>query len=372
MQFLILPRRRPVRGPSWRLHSSCLLEPVGAEAHPGVAVTLEARGRDLPRSFTTSGARACRIEAGEGRKLPTFRGVGYTGAEMRPSGYFGKVIVDLAGVIIPSQTRPVLRQHDHEAIVGHTTDVKITKRGIEVAGVLSGERHHVESVTVPARGGFPWQMSIGANPERTEWLEAGETATVNDREVTGPMTISRQTTLGEFSFVPLGADGNTSATISAAAGPLPDLLKGTALRFGTLNPAAVSRGDGTRGVGHSVIFRGALTDALARLATGRDRVALCANHKQELCSTFDSNLELRLSKNGDRVLFKLPTDTAAARLAAVVIRANQLVGLSLALQPVEHREYPELPGYLAVTRAEIIELSATRTPCDPECRLRAV
>jgi hypothetical protein len=36
--------------------------------------------------------------------------------------------------------------------------------------------------------------------------------------VTGPLTISRETVIGEISFVPLGADGDTSAAVSASRG----------------------------------------------------------------------------------------------------------------------------------------------------------
>ena len=185
--------------------------------------------RDEPRAFHASGEDAD-IEAGDGKgKLPSFRGNAYTGAPMRPGGWWGKVIIDLAGVKVPSQGRPVLRQHDHEQIVGHTTAVKVTKDGIRVEGVFSGEKQHVEKVTTPAKNGFKWQLSVGANPVRTEYLEAGETTTVNGREVTGPMTISRETELGEISFVPLGADQDTSVSVAA------ELHRGT-----TMNPFAAA------------------------------------------------------------------------------------------------------------------------------------
>jgi hypothetical protein len=39
---------------------------------------------------------------------------------------------------------------------------------------------------------------------------------VNGREVQGPLSISRETELGEISFVPLGADGDTSVTVTAS------------------------------------------------------------------------------------------------------------------------------------------------------------
>lgn len=173
---------------------------------------------DQPREFRITCTAPAVITAAEGEgKLPSFSGVAYTGAPMVPDGWWNPVIIDLAGVQVPSQKRPALRQHDHQQIVGHTTAIKVdASTGINVEGVCSGQAEHVAKVVEPARNGFPWQMSIGANPIRTEFLEAGKQAKVNGRDVTGPMTISRETSLGEVSFVPLGADGDTSATVTAS------------------------------------------------------------------------------------------------------------------------------------------------------------
>lgn len=168
---------------------------------------------------STATIRAAEGE-GEGAKLGTFAGNAYTGAAMKPEGWWRPIVVDLAGVRVSSQHRPVLRQHDHNQIVGHTESVKVSDKGIEIAGVLSGEKQHTDKVTVPAKNGFRWQLSIGATPVRTEELEPGKTAEVNGREVSGPLTISRETDLGEISFVPLGADGDTSATVQASRGKL--------------------------------------------------------------------------------------------------------------------------------------------------------
>lgn len=179
--------------------------------------------RDTPRPFTITGAGPTRVKAAEGegksKKLPTFEGVAYTGAPMRPSGWYGEIVLDLDGIRIPKPQRPILRQHDHEKIVGHSTEVKASRDGITVAGVLSNtDSPHAQEIVTLAGNGFEWQMSVGANPIRTEFLEAGETAEVNGREITGPITISRETELGEISFVPLGADGDTSARVSASKG----------------------------------------------------------------------------------------------------------------------------------------------------------
>ncbi len=173
-----------------------------------------------PSEFRILSSGPCSIVAAEGEnKLPTFSMVAYTGAPMRPAGWWNDVIVDLEGVKIPSQHRPILRQHDHEKIVGHSTEVKVSAKGIEASGVLSGhESPHAQEIVRLAKNGFQWQASIGADPIRTEFLEAGEETEVNGRTVTGPMTISRETKIGEISFVPLGADGDTSATVTASRG----------------------------------------------------------------------------------------------------------------------------------------------------------
>jgi hypothetical protein len=193
-----------------------------------------ATGVELRISAAGSTATITAAEGeGDAAKLGTFAGNAYTGAAMRPEGWWRPIVVDLSGVRVPSQHRPVLRQHDHNQIVGHTESVKVTDKGIEIAGVLSGEKQHTDKVTVPAKNGFKWQLSIGATPVRTEELEPGKTAEVNGREVTGPLTISRETDLGEISFVPLGADGDTSATVTASRGK--HLMFKSALLLAKLN-----------------------------------------------------------------------------------------------------------------------------------------
>lgn len=181
--------------------------------------------REAPKPFRAAGAVVAitAAEAGaDGKpKLASFKGNAYTGAAMKPMGWWDPVVIDLGGVKIPSQHRPVLRQHDHEQIAGHTTSVTAGADGIAVEGVFSGQAEHVQKITEPAKNGFQWQLSVGANPVRTEFLESGEETEVNGRTVTGPLVISRETEIGEISFVPLGADGDTSAVVSASRGDRP-------------------------------------------------------------------------------------------------------------------------------------------------------
>jgi len=166
------------------------------------------------KPFTMAGEAGIQAASGEGQ-LPSFQGNAYTGAVIQPCGWYGSLVVDLAGVRSSSQQRPVLRQHDHEQIVGHTTAIGVDGGGIKVAGVFSGQQEHVDKVVVPAKNGFKWQLSIGADPVRVEYLEAGEETIVNGAVVCGPCTISRETELGEISFVPLGADDATSVSVAA-------------------------------------------------------------------------------------------------------------------------------------------------------------
>jgi len=74
-----------------------------------------------------------------------------------------------------------------------------------------------KEIVVSARNGFPWQASIGAAVEEFEFVKDKQKAIVNGREIIGPINVIRRATLGEISFVDLGADGQTSARVAASA-----------------------------------------------------------------------------------------------------------------------------------------------------------
>ena len=64
--------------------------------------------------------------------------VAYTGGAMRLGGWPYPVVVDLAGMRVTRKSRPILKDHDRGSIVGHTDDITINDRSLEVAGVISG------------------------------------------------------------------------------------------------------------------------------------------------------------------------------------------------------------------------------------------
>jgi len=150
-------------------------------------------------------------------KLPRFTMVAYTGGPMQIAGWRHPVIIDLAGLAIPSQSRPIRFGHDMASGVGHTDSIQVQDGRLLAAGVVSRGTPAAQEIVVSARNGFPWQASIGAAVEEFEFVKQNQKATVNGREVSGPVNVIRKASLGEISFVDLGADGQTSANVAAVA-----------------------------------------------------------------------------------------------------------------------------------------------------------
>ncbi len=157
-------------------------------------------------------------------RLPRFSMVAYTGGPMRLAGWRHPVVVDLAGLTIPSQNRPIRFGHDAAHGVGHTESIRIDgpsagagQARLIASGVISRDTAAAREVVASARNGFPWQASIGTAVEEFEFIKAEQSVLVNGRSQSGPLVVVRKATLGEISFVDLGADGNTSASVAAQA-----------------------------------------------------------------------------------------------------------------------------------------------------------
>jgi predicted phage tail protein len=178
---------------------------AGIPAHKSLSLTAQAE-------FEISAGG----DDGAAATLPKFRMVAYTGGPMKVAGWRHPVVIDLAGLAIPSQSRPIRFGHDASAGVGHTSTVGVEDGRLVASGVISRDTHAAKEVVASAKNGFPWQASVGASVEAFEFLRENQTATVNGREVQGPLNIVRRATLGEISFVDLGADGGTTASIAAS------------------------------------------------------------------------------------------------------------------------------------------------------------
>ncbi|MDI9442562.1 MAG: hypothetical protein QM844_00120 [Planctomycetota bacterium] len=170
-----------------------------------------------PGAITIEAAAETEATADGKPKLPQFTMVAYTGGPMRIAGWRYPVVVDLAGMAIPSQNRPIRFGHDMQSGVGHTKTIRIEDGRLLAAGVVSRDTAAAREVVVSARNGFPWQASIGASVEEFEFIKENQKAIVNGREFAGPINVVRKSLLGEISFVDLGADGQTSASVAATA-----------------------------------------------------------------------------------------------------------------------------------------------------------
>ena len=146
--------------------------------------------------------------------LPRFSMVAYTGGPMRIAGWRHPVVVDLAGLAIPRQNAPI--RESHGARVGHAESIRVEDGKLVAAGVISCTGQVAREVVADAKNGFPWQASIGSSVEQFEFVRENQSVLVNGREFTGPINVVRKATLGEISFVDLGADGNTSASVAAS------------------------------------------------------------------------------------------------------------------------------------------------------------
>lgn len=154
---------------------------------------------------------------GDAKKRPTFSINAYNGGPMNVSAFYYPVILDLSGLKAARENLPILLDHDTARVIGQSNEVTIDAKGVRLSGIVTGDDADTQKVVTHASNGFQWQASIGASVDRREFVEAGKTAKVNGREVTGPIMIARAATLVETSFVAIGADQSSSAKVAATA-----------------------------------------------------------------------------------------------------------------------------------------------------------
>ncbi len=140
----------------------------------------------------------------------------YTGNVMVVGGW-GRVVVDLAGLSVPSQV-PILSDHDAslQGVVGNAVP-SIVRGQVLASGTLSDVPGAKQLATL-AKDGLAWQSSVGLEVEDSRYVKAGETVSVNGRTIkeAQPFTLILKATLKEITICALGADAETSVSIAAA------------------------------------------------------------------------------------------------------------------------------------------------------------
>ena len=119
--------------------------------------------------------------------LPRFSMVAYTGGPMKVSGWRYPVIIDLAGLVVPSQSRPIRFNHEATSGIGHSDAIGVHDGKLIAAGVVSRDTAAAREVVASAKNGFPWQASVGASVDHFEFVKDSQAVIVNGREFSGPV-----------------------------------------------------------------------------------------------------------------------------------------------------------------------------------------
>jgi len=148
-------------------------------------------------------------------RIPRFSMVGYTGGIIRQTWSREPVVIDLAGMTVPSVV-PIVFGHDYslESVLGQGTGTVGDQLVID-GSILAQCEAAMQVVELGDRG-YQWQASVGADVDEQSLVAAGDTVTVNGRTFEGPVRIVTRSTLRECSFVTLGADAATAVTITAS------------------------------------------------------------------------------------------------------------------------------------------------------------
>lgn len=154
-----------------------------------------------------------------------FSGVAYGGGVITDHPYLDAVVFDLASTRFETPA-PALYGHFDPIGVVSTAEID---RSIEIKGRLFQDQDgNARKVAAFADRGMPWQLSVGIWPGRIEEVKAGASVQLNGQSFNGPLTVFRDNRVREVSFVALGADRDTSATVFTAVteggARRPDLL----------------------------------------------------------------------------------------------------------------------------------------------------
>ena len=158
------------------------------------------------------------LQAAEGDAsagVKKFRIVAYTGAPIRQGWSREPVVIDLAGMTLPS-TIPIVMGHDYSlgSILGQGRP-SVQGNELIVEGEILADSETARQVLALAAAGYQWQASVGADVGRHLRFGDDQTTTANGQTLVGPVRVVRASTLRETSFVTLGADRSTAISIAA-------------------------------------------------------------------------------------------------------------------------------------------------------------
>ncbi len=148
-----------------------------------------------------------RLSEKDGDKKRTFQGVANTGNTFN---YFGeKCVIDLSQ-ISHKQSIPIFNNHNPNERIGYGQLAVENNQLIVMGQMLDNEL--AKQIINDADNGFPFQLSVGFRANSMETVKDG-TVSVNNRQFNAPITILKENSIQEVSFVSLGADKDTSVIV---------------------------------------------------------------------------------------------------------------------------------------------------------------
>ena len=139
-----------------------------------------------------------------------FVGVAYSGEAIANHWAWGSLVIDLETLSLPDPC-PCLLNHERDEPVG-VCNLRVADGTLVADGQLL-RNEEGQGLAQAADEGFPWQLSIHAEPGVVEEVQPGVAVSVNGRAFTGPLTVFSQTRVRELSFTPTGYDHRTSARV---------------------------------------------------------------------------------------------------------------------------------------------------------------
>lgn len=136
-----------------------------------------------------------------------FSGTAYSGKPLAHP-YWDQIVIDLSTTRAKEKV-PALIEHDRRQRAGFAA--LSIGNSIEITDGTFLNNEHGRAVAMESDAGFPWEMSVHAEPGSIEQVKPGTTAIVNGYEVNGPAVVFRNTNIREVSFAVTGVDSVTRA-----------------------------------------------------------------------------------------------------------------------------------------------------------------
>ena len=217
-------------------------------------------------------------------RIPRFSMLGYTGGVIRQAWSREPIVIDLAGMTVPSVI-PIVFGHDYalESVLGQgTASVSGT---LVIDGSILSKGEAAMQVVQLGDSGYQWQASVGADVDEQYLVADGDTAQLNGQTFNGPLRVVSRSTLRECSFVTLGADAATAVTITAQAGESPMSEETKAADGMPTGPVASEENTGPMPTGPSDV-----ASAAPKLDVAAIRAAAVAEIKEEVTKAVKAEL----------------------------------------------------------------------------------